>query len=612
MTDSVSIRHTMRIAISRIPGILVVLLLAVILYLNVVGFPEWAASRIVDKVNSSGSVVLCAGTIRLAPLHMVIILEDVRLYRKKIVGPAAVEAKHLEIGVDVIALLRRKFCVDGVKITDGIIRPKLCHGSSTDNNEGPANTRKAVFVIALENCVVQGVTIASLSSDLSVEGDLVKFNNIGGTLSRGDMHGDVSGSLVYNDRNRVLDGKLLTQFDPHILIPLINEWDMPGTAELISRFNFYKKPPKCEMVFRKLNDGLGDFVLDGKFWIQDCSYRDVDMIKAHGSARVELAGPKELVHVEVAELMRKEGVARTAFTADLAAGTVNFDGMSEIYAPALFQMIGVFTNECRQYFKFDGPVKIAASGMVDYRSMTNTNFRGIVDTQRMGVGHFMTEKCSFMMTMTGLTTTVTDVTGGIYHGSFAGTAKFVLPFLSASNISYSVNATVDGADFREFAALTMPETDKVKYTGKIGGRVNVSGLLGYGNGKTAAGNGYVVVTKGHIFTLPLFGGLTEFMIKYVPGVDFLLAQTEARSDFSVANGKASSREILVEGGVVTLSGAGSYSFDGGLDFKVKVKLLKKKTLLGQIVQFVTDPISELFEFKLDGTLSQPKWSALHL
>ncbi|OGV69297.1 MAG: hypothetical protein A2283_13780 [Lentisphaerae bacterium RIFOXYA12_FULL_48_11] len=612
MTDSSNIRHAARVAMSRIPGILAVSILAAVLHLTVVGFPEWVKARIVGRVNSSGSIVLSTEVIKLAPLRMELVLENVRIYRKKLVGPAAVEARHLEIGINVISMLRREFFIDGVKVIDGVIRPKLCYGRNADHSTHTASAGKALFVVVLENCMLQGITIVSLSSDVCVEGELVQFKNIGGTLARGDMRGDVSGSLVYNDVNKILDGKLMTQFDPRILLPLIYEWDMPGTADLVSRFNFYKRPPKCEMVFKKHNTGLGDFELDGKFVMQDCSYREVDMIKAHGSARVELAGPKALVHVEVAELVREEGVARTAFTADLATGTVNFDGMSEIYMPAFFQMIGVFTNECRQYFRFDGPVKIAASGIVDYRRMTNTNFKGIIETQKMRVGQFMTEKCSFMMTMVGMTTTVTDVVGKIYNGNFGGSATFVLPSYSVSNISYSVNATVADASFREIVAVTMPEQDKVKYTGNISGRVNVSGLLGEGNGRTAVGAGFVVVTKGHIFTLPLFGGLTTFMVKYVPGVDFLLAQTEARSDFAIADGKASSREILVEGGVVTLSGAGSYRFSGGLDFKVKVKLLKKKTLLGQIVQFVTDPISELFEFKLDGTLAQPKWSALHL
>ena len=102
------------------------------------------------------------------------------------------------------------------------------------------------------------------------------------------------------------------------------------------------------------------------------------------------------------------------------------------------------------------------------------------------------------------------------------------------------------------------------------------------------------------------------MTKYVPGVDFILEQTDARADFSVRDGKVSSDEILVEGGIITLSGSGDYYFNRNLDFKVKVRLLKKKTVLGKIVQFVTDPISELFEFKLKGTLAEPDWSILHL
>ncbi|MDD4873215.1 MAG: hypothetical protein PHR77_21890, partial [Kiritimatiellae bacterium] len=484
MTYSANTQLVVRTAVSRVLGILAVMILATILYLSTAGFPEWLAIRIKDEINSSGSVVLDAGVIRLAPLHMELVLEDVRLYRKKVMGPAAVDVKYLVVSLDLVALVKKKNCVRKIKAIDGTIRPKLCSGPDVAGGTGSGVTRKVAFVVELENCVIQGVNVVLLSADLHIEGNVVRFDNIGGTLNQGNMQGDLSGQMIYNDKTKVLDGYLQTQFDPRLLIPVINEWEMTGTADLISRFEFNHSSPKCEATFRKLNSGAGDFVLDGKFSIQDCSYQGVDMIRANGKVHVDLAGPKELIKVEVAELVRKEGVARTTFTVDLVRHVVTFDGMSEIHAPDFFRMVGVFTNECRQYFRFNGPVKIAASGVVDYGGLTNTNFKGIVETERMGIGPIMTEKCSFCMTMLGLTNTVTDVEGKMYGGKFSGSAVFVLPSQSVSNVSYLVDAKINDVDFKEVVTATVVEAKDLKYSGRLNAWTKVSGVMGEGNGRT--------------------------------------------------------------------------------------------------------------------------------
>jgi hypothetical protein len=256
-------------------------------------------------------------------------------------------------------------------------------------------------------------------------------------------------------------------------------------------------------------------------------------------------------------------------------------------------------------------VRVIAAGVADYSGITNTNFRGIIEGEKVGVGPFMTEKCSFIMTMTGHTNTITDVRGKIYGGTFSGSAMFVAPSGAESNLLYMVDASAQNVSFQELVVLAMNDTDR-DYSGKLDGHVKVGGRMGEGNGRTAAGSGTIGIKNGHIFTMPVFGWFTEFMAKYIPGVNFLLEQSSVKADFNIAGGRVHSGEVLVEGDILSLSGGGDYYFDRNLDFRVKVKLLKKKTALGKVIQFVTDPISELFEFSLKGTLTKPKWSILPL
>jgi len=611
MTSTVKSSRTRREIVTRTLGTIVVLVLTVVFYLSSVGFPGWFKAKILARVNS-GSIVLNFSVMRLSPLHMQLVLDDVRLYRKKVLGPAAVDVKHLLFKLDAVALMKKEFCLRRVKIVDGVVRPKLLSSPDQPRDAGSEDGRKADFAVEVERCMVQGIKVVMLSADLHVNGPVVRIDNIGGALSQGGMSGDVSGEFVYNDRTRVLDAHLLSRFDPRLLIPLMHEWDMPGTIELVSHFDFRKQPPKCEARFRKLNDGLGDFTLDGNFVINDCSYRGINLQSASGDVHIDMAGSKSLVKVEVAELIRPEGRAKTTFTIDLTRNSVTFEGVSGIHAPALFQMIGVFTNECRQYFSFDGPVRIVASGMVDYGGLTNTDFKGTVETERMGIGPIKTESCSFNLAMNGFTNTVTNIQGKMHGGKISGSAVFVVPSNGESNVWYVVDGSADDLDFKELVDSTGLGEQEKKYSGKFGARAKVQGFMGEGNGRTAVGGGQVWIKDGHVFMLPVFGGLTEFMSKYIPGVDFVLEQNTAKADFVVRDGKVSSREILIEGGIFSLSGEGDYYFDRKLDFKVQIKLLKKKTLLGKAVQFVIYPLSELFEFNLKGTLEKPEWSSRHL
>ena len=71
-------------------------------------------------------------------------------------------------------------------------------------------------------------------------------------------------------------------------------------------------------------------------------------------------------------------------------------------------------------------------------------------------------------------------------------------------------------------------------------------------------------------------------------------------------------DIVIEGEVITLTGTGDYYWNGDLDFAVQVKLLKKNTLLGGILQLAMMPVTKMLEFRLTGTFKDPRWRPAYL
>ena len=121
------------------------------------------------------------------------------------------------------------------------------------------------------------------------------------------------------------------------------------------------------------------------------------------------------------------------------------------------------------------------------------------------------------------------------------------------------------------------------------------------------GAGRLEIREGRVFLMPLFGGFSRFMTRIIPGLDFVLRQSDVRSDFRIVNGRIESDKIVVEGGVLSLRGNGSYVMGGNLDFNVQVKLMKENSLVAKLVRVLTYPISKLFEFRVRGSLEEPTW-----
>jgi hypothetical protein len=107
--------------------------------------------------------------------------------------------------------------------------------------------------------------------------------------------------------------------------------------------------------------------------------------------------------------------------------------------------------------------------------------------------------------------------------------------------------------------------------------------------------------------LPIFGGLTAFLSKVVPGVDFVLGQNDFSADFELRDRSILSEHVAVEGGVFSLQGKGVCGFDGNLNYAVQVKLMREHPLFAKLIRLITWPLSKLFEFRLSGTVAKPEW-----
>ena len=108
----------LRRLLTRALGLCIVLLLGCAVYLDRYGAPPWLLTKALERVNAAGPFVLEAKGLKLRAWRG-IELESVRLYRKTVVGPSAIDAAEMRLLVDPARLLEGWSCLRDVRIRGG-------------------------------------------------------------------------------------------------------------------------------------------------------------------------------------------------------------------------------------------------------------------------------------------------------------------------------------------------------------------------------------------------------------------------------------------------------------------------------------------------------------
>ena len=157
------------------------------------------------------------------------------------------------------------------------------------------------------------------------------------------------------------------------------------------------------------------------------------------------------------------------------------------------------------------------------------------------------------------------------------------------------------ADLSE--AFGMESGDK---SGLIDGRVRLTGNVGSNAVAHLNGGGHVEYRGGKLAQVKVFAGLPSVLADtlHMPGKPLTLDFTRASQDFTLSNGVFRTSNMLVEGSVLSIVGAGSYDLVADeLDFSVRVNILKWDW--GRAISWVS---GSLLDFTVKGPLDNPKWT----
>jgi hypothetical protein len=308
-------------------------------------------------------------------------------------------------------------------------------------------------------------------------------------------------------------------------------------------------------------------------------------------------------------VQRPEGKAEGWVGMDFAQEHITFDAVSTIAPHAAARMLGSNVFKFLSPFRFEGAAEVSARGLVDYGALDTTDLSAVAKVRRAGWDRFIADEANMDVIARGRSVLFTNITGAAYGGAFGGVVTIENIGNPSSPPRYDVQVAIREADFKrvieEIRGLT-----NLPYQGTLSATVAVAGAIGEGMGRSAEGAGKLEIRGGHLFQLPLLGGLSRLLSKIYPGLGFA-TQTDLESAFVIADGAVCSDDVEMQGTVLSVLGSGCCRFDGHLDGVVQVKLLRR-SYPAYVLRVVTLPVTKLLEFHLSGTVDDPRWRPQNL
>jgi hypothetical protein len=185
---------------------------------------------------------------------------------------------------------------------------------------------------------------------------------------------------------------------------------------------------------------------------------------------------------------------------------------------------------------------------------------------------------------------------GFYQGKLAGRAAF--DFSPANGTDFNFDTTVADISLHLLIADLFAPTNNLE--GLLNGRLSVTNANSR-DSRSWFGHGEVNLRDGFIWDIPIFGIFSPVLDGIIPGLGKSRA-SQASAAFIITNGVVRSDDLQIIAPALRIQYKGTADFDGKVDARMTAEPLPNTWMVGMMLW----PISKLFEYKVTGTLAQPK------
>lgn len=477
------------------------------------------------------------------------------------------------------------------------------------------------FRLELEDALVLGIAAERVTATARVRPRSLRLDDARIDLPGGPGRSFAKGSLTVDIEGQHVRADVGGQVLQAQVRPLIVALDVPTAVAYFDAFTGVDEPVPANGVFE------GDLV-NGDFWMKldlrppACKYNSVPMSGADGTLALYVytrgtnCNAKLDVTLRSAEDTkgrRLDGLVSVDYTNDVAR--LSFDARSALQFPDILRIADFIDPSTLDMIVCETPPSIAVKGVCG-TTEADIGANDLAFSAKLLHGSFLglrLNDVSTDFTLKGDVFDFPEVTAtGKTGGRFKAKARVVVPGFDGARarfetrVEYERGSLAEVADFFKF--------DLGERNGKMRGWCEFDGPVSAEFAPRLNGRGSFKIDDGHLAQMKLFAGLTAILADKVPGVGFLVNQSQASADFTVTNGIFRSDNVFIEGGLISIKGWGTYDIPkDNLDYTVRVQFLKNDSLMGKIVHPITWPFTKLLlEFRATGPLDAPKWEYISI
>lgn len=470
--------------------------------------------------------------------------------------------------------------------------------------------------LVLEHPAILGLAPEKVKAQLHVKKNLISFE---------EVHVEWPGKSrrVYEDGYFNIDlssqrahGEVRGIATQEHIRPLLEVLDIPSAMPYFDAFTGVPSPVVSSGEF-DVNLVNNDFRMILDLRPELGAYNKVEMARAEGKLDLDVRtrGTNLTVRfrVDLPVALDPKGRQLTGGLGLLMTNDVvrlDLSAVSKLMLPDILGIVDVIDPKTLDFIQCETAPEITCDGHIG-TSVNDIGWNSLGGGARFWRGSvlgFHTRSLSLDWMLDRDTLTLANIRGrGKLGGEVKGSVLIRMPGFEEADMTFIAAGEYKNGSLDELADIF--DLDLAERHGIVNSEFEISGPLGTNMVAGLNGRGKFRVTDGHLLQMNLFAGLTKLLAEHVPGVDYIVNQSQASVDYTVSNGVLRTENFFIEGGLVSIKGWGEYDIpDDQLDFTVRVQFLKKESILGTIVHPVTWPFTKLLlEFKASGSIYKPKW-----
>ncbi len=282
------------------------------------------------------------------------------------------------------------------------------------------------------------------------------------------------------------------------------------------------------------------------------------------------------------------------------------NGFSVMDPMVVTRAIGPKTAHAVEPYRFLKPPSVRVNGVIPVDDIETVDLHFEVDGGPFQWWKFNMPHIRGKVDWVEQTLTLTNMQVAFYGGGAVGGADFA--FEPGRGTEFGFDVTITNASLQLLMADLSPRTNHLE--GTLKGHLTITNANS-DDWQSWQGSGKVGLRDGLIWDIPVFGIFSSILNLLWPGLGNSRA-SDGRATFTITNSVIRSEDLEIRSTGFRMQYQGDVDFNGRVDARMEAELLRDFPGFGRVISLALLPLTKMFEFKVTGTLSDPKSEPLYL